>query len=168
MSQAVLKLVLGFNILQKWIMTDFQRTVTSCSLLNNAVLLRPGGSSPLPGLRARMWNSDEIMYDLFFHSLSTLDGKEVGCDREKEGTQCFGKQWKRALAADFPTQLCDTPLMWIPLIPLTKSRKESIYYKNNLWKDIKNISYYHFSYHLILQNVKPRPRRKGTFQCNYS
>lgn len=39
MSQTHLKLTLGFNMFQKWIMTDFQRTVVARSLLANAVLL---------------------------------------------------------------------------------------------------------------------------------
>lgn len=66
MSQRVLKLVLCLNVIQKWIMTDCQGTVAACALLANAVLLWSGGSSPLPGLCTRMWNSDGLMYDCYF------------------------------------------------------------------------------------------------------
>lgn len=66
MSRGVLKLVLGLNVIQKWIMTDFQGTVAACALLANAVLLWPDGSSPLPGLCTRMGNSDGLMHDCYF------------------------------------------------------------------------------------------------------
>lgn len=129
MSQVLLKLVLGINILQKWIMTDFQRTVTSCSLLANSVLLRAGRWSPLPSLCAWMWNSDQLMPDLFFHLLSTLKSKEVECARKSILSKItFGKI-------------------------------------SNFWQAIKNMSYYHFSFLLILEKHQTQNKKKGQFSA---
>lgn len=48
MSQTPLKLTLHFNTFQKWIMTDFRRTVAAHSLLANAVLLVARQVTPWP------------------------------------------------------------------------------------------------------------------------
>lgn len=62
-----MKFTLCFNIFQKWIMTDSQKTVAAYSLLANAVLLvsRRAGDHSL-AFFARMWNSDHIMYNCYF------------------------------------------------------------------------------------------------------